>query len=100
MTDTVPEPAAPGFFERVKDEILPHAEHAGADVARIVIAAGGDIQDHAGAVYDLSADVLALVKMIDPADAALAAAGAALIPKVLAVEGKVTALAQGALKSG
>lgn len=94
-----PAPAAgTGFFTRMEEKILPHAEHLEADVAHVIADAGTAIQDHAGTVYDVSGDVLALLRMIDPADAPLAAAAEALLPKVFAMVAKATALAQSAQK--
>lgn len=74
------EPAPPGFFTRLEDKILPRAE---ADAARITIDVAAAVQAHAGQVFDVAGDVLALLKLVDPADAALASSAAALLPKVL-----------------
>lgn len=92
----VPPPAAPGFFTRAEEKILPHFEHAEADAAGFIASAGTDIQDHAGTVYEVAAGIFGVVKLIDPADAPLAAAAEALVPKVLAMVAKATALAQAA----
>jgi hypothetical protein len=90
-------PAEPGFFERAAEHILPHLEHAEADAAYITAGVAAALQDHAGTVFSVAADVFTVLKLIDPADAALFTAASALVPKVLAMVEKVTALAQSKL---
>lgn len=77
----VPAPPQPGFFQRAEravESILPRAEHAAADVAVA-------LEDHAGSVLDITAEAVALLKLADPADAALFSAITALAGRVLGV---------------
>lgn len=90
-------PPEPGFFERAAEHLLPRAEHAEAEAAHIAADVLAAFQDHAGTVFDVAGDCLLLLRLIDPADAALFAAASALVPKVLAMAEKATALAQSKL---
>ena len=107
MTSQAPEPATPvpaaepdqgGFFTREFGKILPRAEHAEADAGHLAADVKAALQDHAGQVFDVAGDALQLLKLIDPADAALAAAAEALLPKVLAMAERAAALASATLK--
>lgn len=93
-------PAAPqpGFFTREAERLLPRAEHAEADAGHLAADVKAALQDHAGQVFDVAGDALQLLKLIDPADAALAAAAEALLPKVLAMAERAAALASATLK--
>jgi hypothetical protein len=97
--EAVEPPEGGGFFTRLEDRFVPHAEHAEADVSTWAADVSTALRDHAGTVFDVSGDLMSLVKLIDPADAPLFAAAEALVPKVYAMVQKATALAQGALKS-
>jgi hypothetical protein len=88
----------PGFFTREAERFLPGVRHAEAEAGRIAGDVSTALQDHAGTVFDVAGDVFGVLKLIDPADAPLIAAAEALVPKVLAMVEKATALAQGALK--
>jgi hypothetical protein len=94
----LPEPDQGGFFTREFGKILPHAERTEAEAGQVAADVKAALQDHAGTVFDVSGDVLAVLKLIDPADAPLAAAAGALLPKVLAMAEKAAALASAALK--
>lgn len=93
-------PAAPqpGFFTREAERLLPRAEHAEADAGHLAADVKAALQDHAGTVFDVAGDCVQLLKLIDPADAALAAAAEALLPKVLAMAERAAALASATLK--
>ena len=93
-------PAAPqpGFFTREAERLLPRAEHAEADAGHLAADVKAALQDHAGQVFDVAGDALQLLSLIDPADAALAAAAEALLPKVLAMAERAAALASATLK--
>ena len=91
-------PAAPGYFERLEDKILPHARHAEADVSSWAADIRAALQDHAGSVFDVAGDVVQLAKLADPADASLFAALDALVPKVLAMAESAARIAGAALK--
>ena len=90
-------PQEPGFFSREAQRLLPHAERAEAEAGRIAADVLAAIQDHAGQCFDVAGDALLLLRLIDPADAALFATASALVPKVLAMVEKATALAQAKL---
>jgi hypothetical protein len=107
MTETPAQPAqsappaaaaAPGYFERIEDKILPHARHAEADVSSWAADIRAALQDHAGSVFDVAGDVVQLAKLADPADASLFAALDALVPKVLAMAESAARIAGAALK--
>ena len=104
MSETaVPEAAPPaqgepGFFERQIERVLPRAEAAEGEVAHIAADVKAALQDHASTVFDVSGDLMALLKLVDPADAPLAAAVQALVPKVLTMAGTAASLASAALK--
>lgn len=72
------EPPQPGFFERAAGHVFPHGHPAAAAVPGELKAA---FRDHAGTVFDVAGDVLALLGTggADQADAAV------LAPKVLAM---------------
>lgn len=84
-------PAAPaeGFFgraERAVEHVLPHpAAVVLEDAARIATEVAAAVKDHAGVVFDVAGDVLAVLKVVDPADAPAIAAAQVLVPKVLAM---------------
>lgn len=77
--------AQPGYFQRAEQAVQRILPHAGAvaleDATRIETA----VKDHAGTVFDVAGDVLAILKLIDPADAPAITAAQVLIPKVLAM---------------
>ena len=75
-------PGEPGFFTRLEDKILPKAE---ADAAKVAASLASALQDRSGEALDVAGDFLALVKLIDPADAPLATAAQALLPKMIAM---------------
>jgi hypothetical protein len=100
--NTAPEPAAPaqgepGFFERAVEKVLPHAEVKAPSITGDV---KGALTGHASSVFDVAGDLLALTRIIDPADAAAVLAVEALVPKVLAMAANAAGLASAALKSG
>jgi hypothetical protein len=98
VTDPGPaHPDAPGFFTREAQRLLPHIEHAEAEAGHIAAEVQAALQDHAGTVYGVADGFLTVLKMIDPADAALFTAASALVPKVFAMVEKATALAQSKL---
>lgn len=84
MTEIAPPPPppapVPGFFSREIARLLPHAE---TDAAKVIGRMAGLLQDRGGEALDVAGDFLALVKLIDPADAPLVTAAQALLPKVL-----------------
>lgn len=90
-------PPEPGFFSREAQRLLPHVQHAEAETGRIAADVLAAIQGHAGQVYDVAGDCIKLLELIDPADAPLFAAASALVPKVLAMVERATALAQAKL---
>jgi hypothetical protein len=91
--------SAPGFFERMAEHLVPHAEHAGAEAGTIAADVKAALTDHASEVFDVSGDLLALLKLVDPADAALAEAVAALVPKVVSMASSAASIASAALKA-
>ena len=88
----------PGFFTREAERLLPGARHAEADAGHLAADVKAALQDHAGQVFDVAGDCGQLLRLIDPADAALAAAAEALLPKVLAMAERAAALASATLK--
>ena len=88
-----------GFFSRAAEHVFPHLEHAEVEAGHIATDVRAALQDHAGTVFDVAGDAIALLKLIDPADAALFAAAEAFLPKVLAMTEKAAALASAALKA-
>jgi hypothetical protein len=102
MSEPVPEPEPPapvpaspqpGFFTRLKDDVLPHAEHAEADIATGIGDVASALEDHAGTILDITAEAVAVLKLADPADAVLFSAIAALVPKVLDMAVKAKTIA-------
>jgi hypothetical protein len=87
--------APPGPIERFEERIAGHAEAEAADLSA---ALKTTLQDHAGAVLDVSADFLKIVAVLDPADATATAAMSALVPRVLAMASSAAQLASTALK--
>ena len=72
-------PAKPGPLSEVASWF-----HRGeTDAAKIAASATAMLTDHAGQALDVGGDFLALLKLIDPADAPLIAAAQALLPKVI-----------------
>jgi hypothetical protein len=102
VSETPPEadlPAAEGPITRVADWFRDHGGHAGAGAGHIAADIGVALQDHAGTVFDVAGDGVALLKLIDPADAALASAAAAFLPKLLGMAESAARVAAAALKS-
>jgi hypothetical protein len=97
VPESPPEPAEPGFFTRTAEHLLPHLEHGEAEAGHIAADVNAALRDHAGVVFDVAGDFFAVLKLIDPADAPLAAAAEALLPKVLQMVEKATALASATL---
>ncbi len=89
----------PGFFTREAQRFLPRAEHAEAEAGHIAAEVQAAIQDHAGTVFDVAGDGVALLKLIDPGDAVLASAAAAFLPKLLAMAESAARVAGAALKA-
>jgi hypothetical protein len=102
VTDQAPEPApvaAEGPITHVADWFRDHGGHAEAEAGHIAADISVALQDHAGTVFDVAGDGVALLKLIDPADAALASAAAAFLPKLLGMAGSAARVAAAALKS-
>jgi hypothetical protein len=100
MPESPPEPANPpaeGPIEHVADWFHNHGAHAEAEAGHIAADVNAALRDHAGVVFDVAGDFFAVLKLIDPADAPLIAAAEALLPKVLTMVEKATALASATL---
>ncbi|MGH3201732.1 MAG: hypothetical protein ACRDP5_06725 [Streptosporangiaceae bacterium] len=97
-------PAQPGpgplgrLVERIEGKAGPEIQHLEGDVAHVTADVAGFLTDHASTVYGFAGDFLDAIKLIDPADAAALAAFQALVPRAIALAGKVSDLAQAALK--
>jgi hypothetical protein len=102
MTEITPEPAQPGagFFGRELGKILPHAQHAEADAAAFAADVSTALRDHAATVLRGTADAMDVLRLIDPADAALFAEAEALVPRLLGMAESAARIAGAALKSG
>jgi hypothetical protein len=99
----VPEPAVPaapheGPLGHVADWFQHHGQHAEADLAVIAADSRTFLTGHASLILDFSGDAMALLDLVDPADAALFAAVRALVPKAIAAGQSALALASAALK--
>lgn len=100
----VPDPAVPdsapgaGWFGRELGHLLPHARHAEAGLELVATDSRKFLTGHAGAVLDFTGDAMALLEMVDPADAALFAAISRLVPKAIAAGQSALTLASAALK--
>jgi hypothetical protein len=100
------EPAQPGplsrLVERFEGRAEPVIEHAEAALAGASDDVKTELTGHASALYDFTGDFLDAIGIIDPADEAsfktAAAAFQALVPKAVAVAGKVSSLLSAALK--
>ena len=104
MSETAPEPpaapappAAEGPLGHAADWFRARAGHVEAEAGHIAADVNAALRDHAGTVYDVAGDFFAVLKLIDPADAPLVAAAEALLPKVLQMVEKATALASATL---
>lgn len=82
------EPAQAGFFERIAEH-LPHSGHAAADGAVFAEDVKAAIKAHAGTCFDVAGDVLQLLELADPGDAA----AEELAGKVLAMAGSAAKIA-------
>ena len=89
-----------GFFSRELGKILPHAQHAEADVSAWAADVSAALRDHAATVLRGTADAMDVLKLIDPADAELFAAAEALVPRLLGMAESAARIAGAALKSG
>ena len=87
-----------GPLGHVADWFQHHGQHAEADLAAIAADSRTFLTGHAGLILDFSGDAMALLDLIDPADAALFAAIRALVPKAIAAGQSALALASAALK--
>jgi hypothetical protein len=98
-----PAPAAPAPHEgplgHIGDWFGRHGQHAEADLAAIAADSRSFLTGHASVVLDFSGDAMALLDLVDPADAALFAAVRALVPKAIAAGQSALALASAALKA-
>ena len=98
--ESPPEPAPPaadGPLGHMTDWFHAHAGHAEAEAGHIAADVNAALRDHAGTVFDVAGDFFAVLNLIDPADAPLVAAAEALLPKVLQMVEKATALASATL---
>lgn len=78
----------PGYFQRAEQAVEHLIEHPAAmlvGAARIAPEIAAAARDHAGTVFDVAGDILAVLKVIDPQDAAAIEAAEVLVPKVLAM---------------
>jgi hypothetical protein len=102
-TAVPPSPAAPAPHEgplgHVADWFHGHGQHAEADLAAIAADSRSFLTGHASLILDFSGDAMALLDLVDPADAALFAAVRALVPKAIAAGQSALALASAALKA-
>ena len=112
MSEQIPEPVAPevpdpavpesapggGWFASELNHLLPHARHAEAGLELVATDSRKFLTGHAGAVLDFTGDAMALLEMVDPADAALFAAISRLVPKAIAAGQSALALVSAALK--
>lgn len=98
MSEPAPEspPEQGGFFTRAEHALLPHLEHGEAEAEHVLADAAALARDHAGQVYSIAGELMTVLKLIDPADAALFTAAEAFLPKLFALVMKVTADAQAA----
>jgi hypothetical protein len=110
QASTTPPPASPahaapasepsgGWFTHELGKLIPHAKHAETEVADIVADSRNFVTGHAGIVLDFTGDAMALLDLVDPADAALFAAVKALVPKAIAAGQSALTLASAALKA-
>ena len=87
-----PPPApAPGFLERTLGKLEGRA-------APVIEGIVSDLAAHRQVILDVGTDAVALLKLIDPADAALVAAAEALVPRILDVASEAGKIA-GAVRS-
>jgi hypothetical protein len=103
MTEISPDPPAgtePGFFPRLEDRVLPHAQHAEAGAAAFAADVSTALRDHAATVLRGTADAMDVLRLIDPADADLFAEAEALVPRLLGMAESAARIAGAALKSG
>src|ERR1700733_6912248 len=90
-------PEGGGFFSRELGKILPHAEHAEADVAHLAGDISSELAAHRQDILAAASDAVDILKLVDPADAALASAAGALVPKLLAMAEHAAAITRAAL---
>lgn len=94
-------PAEPsgGWFTHELAKLIPHAKHAETEVADVAADSRNFVTGHASIVLDFTGDAMALLDLVDPADAALFAAVKALVPKAIAAGQSALTLASAALKA-
>lgn len=103
-TPEVPEAAAPeaehaGWFSTELGKLLPHARHLETGAADVASDSGAYLTGHASAVLDFTGEAMALLDLVDPADAALFAAVRALVPKAITAGQSALALVSAALRN-